>query len=94
MPLLPFSRLAVCRLRIGNRSSRRDLLLNGIEPVAHPIHVLDEEVVPGGSANGEPYQEKNGKPCPAPEANFFAHLLVLFLYRLKWPVEGSTTVTP
>jgi hypothetical protein len=38
MPSLPLTRLAVGRLRFGSRSGWRELLLNGIEPITHPVH--------------------------------------------------------
>ena len=47
-----FTRLAVYRFRIWGRD-QRDLLLDGVEPLAHPVHVLDEEVVPRSSTEGK-----------------------------------------
>ena len=43
-----------CRLPVSHLGrDQRDLLLDGVEPLAHPVHVLDEEVVPRSSTEGK-----------------------------------------
>jgi hypothetical protein len=47
-------------LRIGSRS-RGDLLLDGVERIAHPVHVLDEKVVASNPAFCKLEMSKRGK---------------------------------
>jgi hypothetical protein len=72
MPLALCGCVALHRLRICSRG-RCDLLLDSIQPVAHPFHIPDEEIVPSGPSQGEPEQHQYGDPGPALIANLLAY---------------------
>ena len=49
MPLSPFARLGVGRLRLGNGSSRGEHLLDAVQPVVDPADVsLEKEIAAEG----------------------------------------------
>jgi hypothetical protein len=59
-----FRSLPVGRLRHRSRHGRRDLLLDGIEPVVDLVEIVDEPVIAAGRTEHDSEKDHDGDPSP------------------------------